>query len=76
MQTPRNSTPSTPVPTPVPTPVCYQDEDLDNEVDNAQYSSDSNGNVTPRPASATHSRRSSCSLASANDDFIMVDLVI
>lgn len=42
--------------------------------DNSELSSDSNGNVTPRAISASNSRRSSCSLASANEDFIMVDL--
>ena len=36
---------------------------------------DGNGNITPRCVSAAGSRRSSCSIASANDDFIMVDLV-
>ncbi|GLH12112.1 Autophagy-related protein 13 homolog [Gryllus bimaculatus] len=35
---------------------------------------DGNGNATPRCASAADSRRSSCSMVSANEDFIMVDL--
>jgi len=36
----------------------------------------SNDNTTSKCASQNGSRRSSCSMTSANDDFIMVDLVI
>lgn len=35
-----------------------------------------NDNTTSKCASQNGSRRSSCSMTSANDDFIMVDLVI
>jgi len=35
-----------------------------------------NDNMTSKCASQNGSRRSSCSMTSANDDFIMVDLVI
>lgn len=74
--TPRQTSPP-PVPSAEPTiaPTAGTAPQTDNNI-NGNADKILNGNSTPKCNSQNGSRRSSCSMMSANDDFIMVDLVI